>query len=142
MKRDLLRSALAKDVVEVSAVIPHLWHPLLRMWPGTLCFVRAGFCRGLLVQGPGCLSLLQRFGSALNHHVHLHACATDGVFVPTGDGPPALLRVSCLPKTVAGPADHLGRSGRIQPDRFRLLRTIIFRRTLCSWDDGRSSTPR
>jgi hypothetical protein len=23
--------------------------------------------------------------------VHLHACATDGVFVPTGDGPPAFL---------------------------------------------------
>ena len=23
--------------------------------------------------------------------VHLHACATDGVFMPTGDGPPAFL---------------------------------------------------
>jgi hypothetical protein len=23
--------------------------------------------------------------------VHLHACATDGVFVPNGDGPPAFL---------------------------------------------------
>jgi len=40
---------------------------------------------------------LIRFGSVLNHHVHLHACATDGVFVPTGDGPPALLRASRLP---------------------------------------------
>ena len=38
-----------------------------------------------------------RFGSALNHHVHLHACATDGVFVPTRGGPPALLRASRLP---------------------------------------------
>ncbi|MFN9271803.1 MAG: transposase, partial [Planctomycetia bacterium] len=37
------------------------------------------------------MSLLHRFGSALNHHVHLHACATDGVFVPTGGGPPAFL---------------------------------------------------
>ncbi|NCA11791.1 hypothetical protein EBR56_08285 [bacterium] len=27
-------------------------------------------------------SFLHRFGSALNHHVHLHACVTDGVFVP------------------------------------------------------------
>ncbi len=27
---------------------------------GTLCLVRAGFCRGLLVQGPRRLSLLQR----------------------------------------------------------------------------------
>jgi len=29
----------------------------------------------------GAVSFLHRFGSALNHHVHLHACATDGVFV-------------------------------------------------------------
>ena len=39
----------------------------------------------------GGVSFLHRFGSALNHHVHLHACATDGVFVPNGDGPPAFL---------------------------------------------------
>lgn len=31
---------------------------------------------------PGCKL---RFGSALNHHVHLHACVTDGVFVPAAD---------------------------------------------------------
>ncbi|MFM7411606.1 MAG: transposase, partial [Planctomycetota bacterium] len=36
------------------------------------------------------------FGSALNHHVHLHACVTDGVFVPAADdaerdAPPAFL---------------------------------------------------
>jgi hypothetical protein len=42
----------------------------------------------------GGISFLHRFGSALNHHVHLHACVTDGVFVPataapTGDAPPA-----------------------------------------------------
>ena len=42
----------------------------------------------------GAVSFLHRFGSALNHHVHLHACAADGVFVPTGGGPPALLRAS------------------------------------------------
>ena len=39
----------------------------------------------------GAVSFLHRFGSAINHHVHLHACATDGVFVPTGGGPPAFL---------------------------------------------------
>jgi hypothetical protein len=39
----------------------------------------------------GGISFLHRFGSALNHHVHRHACATDGVFMPTVDGPPALL---------------------------------------------------
>ena len=36
------------------------------------------------------------FGSALNHHVHLHACLTNGVFVPAADdaerdAPPAFL---------------------------------------------------
>jgi hypothetical protein len=41
-------------------------------------------------------SFLHRFGSALNHHVHLHACVTDGVFVPAAaeaacDTPPAFL---------------------------------------------------
>ena len=44
----------------------------------------------------GAISFLHRFGSALNHHVHLHACVTDGVFVPpaagsANDAPPAFL---------------------------------------------------
>ena len=44
----------------------------------------------------GGVSFLHRFGSALNHHVHLHACATDGVFVSAADvarcdTPPAFL---------------------------------------------------
>ena len=30
----------------------------------------------------GGISFLHRFSSAVNHHVHLHACVTDGVFVP------------------------------------------------------------
>jgi hypothetical protein len=39
----------------------------------------------------GGISFLRRFGSAINHHVHLHGCVTDGVFVPAaaasaGDG--------------------------------------------------------
>jgi hypothetical protein len=29
----------------------------------------------------GAVSFLHRFGSALNRHVHLHACVTDGVFM-------------------------------------------------------------
>ena len=56
--------AAAADQAQVTdpspAVIPHLWHPLLRIRQGTLYVVRAGFCRGLLVQGPRRLSLLQR----------------------------------------------------------------------------------
>ena len=40
---------------------------------------------------PGAVSFLHRFGSAINRHVHLHACVTDGVFMANGDGPPAFL---------------------------------------------------
>ncbi|MFM8985338.1 MAG: transposase zinc-binding domain-containing protein, partial [Planctomycetia bacterium] len=44
----------------------------------------------------GGISFLHRFGSALNHHVHLHACVTDGVFVPPAaeagcDAPPTFV---------------------------------------------------
>ena len=44
----------------------------------------------------GGISFLHRFGSALNHHVRLHACVTGGVFVPAAadagcDAPPAFL---------------------------------------------------
>jgi hypothetical protein len=35
----------------------------------------------------GGISFLHRFGSALNHHLHLHACVTDGVFVPAAAAP-------------------------------------------------------
>ena len=45
----------------------------------------------------GGISFLHRFGSALNRHVHLHVCVTDGVFMPAAaatprDTPPASLR--------------------------------------------------
>ena len=44
----------------------------------------------------GGIFFLHRFGSALNHHGHVHACVTDGVFVPATaeagcDAPPAFL---------------------------------------------------
>ena len=60
----------------------------------------------------GAISFLHRFGSALNHHVHLHACATDGVFEPAADeagcdGPP--LCVSARPITPAAAASPPGR---------------------------------
>jgi len=52
----------------------------------------------------GGISFLHRFGSALNHHVHLHACVTDGVFVPPAaeagsDAPPAFLPARPITQT-------------------------------------------
>ena len=38
----------------------------------------------------GAVSFLRRFGSGLNRHAHLHACVTDGVFLPGPNGPSGL----------------------------------------------------
>ena len=72
----------------------------------------------------GAVSFLHRFGSALNRHVHLHACVTDGVFVPpaagsANDAPPAF-----LPARPINPADLAAVTERV---RRRLIRW--FRRT-------------
>jgi hypothetical protein len=59
----------------------------------------------------GGISFLHRFGSALNHHVHLHACVTDGVFRPaaaadmlawenSGVSVDASVRITLLPPQV------------------------------------------
>jgi hypothetical protein len=92
-----------------AAVIPHLWHPLLWIRQGTLwtrIFIeeierllctaagstRNGDTPSAARPQLGAVSFLHRFGSAINRHVHLHACVTDGVFMPNGDGLPASLR--------------------------------------------------
>src|SRR5690606_24991356 len=36
----------------------------------------------------GAVTFVQRFGSSLNLHVHLHTCALDGVYVESDDGDP------------------------------------------------------
>jgi hypothetical protein len=75
----------------------------------------------------GAISFLHRFGSALNHHVHLHACVTDGVFKPApdeagGDGPP--LFVSARPITPADLAALTERVRRRVIRWFRLARLL------------------
>jgi hypothetical protein len=93
-----------------------------------------GVRRGLLLQGPrasrprhGGISFLHRFGSALNHHVHLHACVTDGVFVPAaaapaGDAPPTFL--PARPVTAADLAALTKRVRRRVIRWFRLARLL------------------
>jgi hypothetical protein len=68
------------------------------------------------------VSFLHRFGSALNHHVHLHACATDGVFMPIGDGPPAFLP--------ARPITHADRATLTKKVRRRVVRWFHTQRLL------------
>jgi len=66
------------------------WHTLVR----ALCAV-AGVAEAANTPRAsrprlGGISFLHRFGSALNHHVHLHACVTDGVFSPNHPLRPAV----------------------------------------------------
>ena len=71
----------------------------------------------------GAVSFLHRFGSALNRHVHLHACATDGVFTAT-DSPDG---VAFLPARPISPADLATLTERV---RRRLVRWFRRRRLI------------
>jgi len=53
----------------------------------------------------GGISFLHRFGSALNHHVHLHACVTDGAFVPAAEGAGCDTPPAFVPAPPITPAD-------------------------------------
>jgi hypothetical protein len=75
----------------------------------------------------GGISFLHRFGSALNHHVHLHACVTDGVFVPAAaeagsDTPPAFLP--------ARPITHVHLAALTERVRCRVIRWFRLTRLL------------
>ncbi|MEI6506112.1 MAG: transposase [Planctomycetota bacterium] len=75
----------------------------------------------------GGISFLHRFGSALNHHVHLHACVTDGVFLPAADqadsdAPPTFLQAR--PVTAADLAALTERVRRRVIRWFRLTRLL------------------
>ena len=82
---------------------------------GILCF---GFARARCTRcGHGFLvAFLHRFGSALNCHVHLHACVTDGLFMPDHAG------VAFLPARPVTPADLATLTERV---RRRFLRTRL-----------------
>jgi len=70
----------------------------------------------------GAVSFLHRFGSALNRHVHLHACVTDGVFMPSSDATTAFL--PARPVTAADLAALTERVRRRVIRWFRLTRLL------------------
>jgi hypothetical protein len=72
-----LRYFLHRDPEALGAVL----HILLRVIEARLR-QRSGCARGRL----GAVSFVQRFGSALNAHVHFHCCIIDGVFATGEDG--------------------------------------------------------
>jgi hypothetical protein len=75
----------------------------------------------------GGISFLQRFGSALNHHVHLHACVTDGVFVPAAGGAGCCAPPAFLPARPVAAADVAALTERV---RRRVIRWFRLARLL------------
>ncbi|MFM7291768.1 MAG: transposase [Planctomycetia bacterium] len=74
------------------------------------------------------MSFLHRLGSALNHHVHLHACVTDGVFKAAaadagGDAPPAF-----VPARPINQADLAALTERVRCRVIRFFRMQPLRR--------------
>jgi len=70
----------------------------------------------------GAVSFLHRFGSALNHHVHLHVCATEGVFVPAADGAGCDASPAFLPARPINQADLAALTKRVRRRVIRLFR--------------------
>ena len=75
----------------------------------------------------GGISFLHRFGSALNHHVHVHACVTDGVFVPAADQAGSDALPAFLPARPITQADLAALTGRV---RRRVIRWFRMQRLL------------
>ena len=66
-------------------------------------------------------------GSALNHHVHLHVCATDGVFVPAAGGAGCCASPAFLP---ARPINQAGLAALTERVRRRVIRWFRLTRLL------------
>jgi hypothetical protein len=75
----------------------------------------------------GAVSFLHRFGSALNHHMHLHVCATEGVFVPAADGAGCDASPAFLPARPINQADLAALTERV---RRRVIRWFRLTRLL------------
>ena len=70
----------------------------------------------------GGISFLHRFGSALNHHVHLHVCATDGVFMPAAGGAGCCVSPAFLPARPITQADLAAVTERVRRRVIRWFR--------------------
>ena len=83
----------------------------------------------------GAVSFLHRFCSALNHHVHLHVCATEGVFVSAADGAGCDASPAFLP---ARPISQADLASLTETVRRRVVRWLRMQRLSMIRDaDGR-----
>ena len=81
-----------------------------------------------------------RFGSPLNHHVHLHACVPDGVFVPAADqagcdSPPAFLPARPITQADLAALTERVRRRVIRWFRMQRLLDAAAAADMRAWDD-------
>jgi len=110
-----LRGILADRPAAVTALTRIFLDEIERWLGAAVAIVPDATARPAVHPRLGAVSFLHRFGSALNRHVHLHACVTDGLFRSRHEGQGAEF-LSARPVT---PADLLALTERV---RTRLVR--------------------
>lgn len=113
-----LRGILADRPAAVTALTRIFLDEIERWLGAAVAIVPDAAARSSLRPHLGAVSLLHRFGSALNRHVHLHACVTDGLFRSRHECQGAEF-LSARPVT---PADILALTERV---RTRLVRWFL-----------------
>jgi hypothetical protein len=116
-----LRGMLADRPRAVAVLTKIFLTEIERLRCGAACINEAANTQSASRPRLGGISFLHRFGSALNHHVHLHACVTDGVFVPAADHTGRDALPTFLP---ARPATAASCGGRLFPQPARLVSGI------------------
>jgi hypothetical protein len=114
-----LRGVLADRPAAVTALTRIFVDEIERLLDAAVGCVPDAAARPSLRPRLGAVSFLHRFGSALNRHVHLHACVTDGVFMPAQEG------VAFLPARPVTPADLAALTQRV---RRRFVRWFLRKR--------------
>ena len=116
-----LRCFLADRPAAVTALTRIFLDEIERLLGDAVGLVPDASARLSLRPRLGAVSFLHRFGSALNRHVHLHACVTDGLFTPYEEG------VAFLPARPVTPADLAALTERV---RRRFVRWFLRKRLL------------
>jgi ribosomal protein S27E len=82
-----LRFLLATDPASLTLVLHTVWRAI-----SGFLLKKAGLTRA--TGHPGAVTLIQRFGSALNLNIHFHMIFLDGVYRPVNDAAPVFRHVS------------------------------------------------
>jgi hypothetical protein len=113
-----LRGFLAERPAAVTALTRIFLDEIERLVGAAAAIVPDAAARPSLRPRVGAVSFLHRFGSALNRHVHLHTCVTDGLFRPSPEGQGA----EFLPARPITPTDLAVLTERV---RTRLVRWFL-----------------